>query len=132
MKILFGAALIAAMASAYGVQDDYIHGYLDKHHEPEIFAVFRQTDDEMDGFDSHHDPYNAQATHQWVPLEAYSPHMYDYVEHHYQDFEHEGRDYGYHPYVDQPYDSHYLYQKQQEPQQDVEIKAQVTYEETGR
>ena len=41
MKILFGAALIAAMASAYGVQDDYIHGYLDKHHEPEIFAVFR-------------------------------------------------------------------------------------------
>ena len=104
MKSFFGAALIAAVASAYGVQDDYIHGYLDKHHhEPEIFAVFRQTtDDDIDGYDALHDPYHPHKTH-WEPLESHSPHMFDYVERHYQDFEH---DHGYEPYVDDIYEVH--------------------------
>ena len=103
MKSYFGAALIAAVASAYGVQDDYIHGYMDKHHEPEIFAVFRQTtEDDIDGYQALHDPYHPHGTH-WEPLESHSPHMFDYVEHHYQDFDHEGHNYGYTPYVDEHY-----------------------------
>ena len=87
MKSHFNAALIMAVSSAHYEQDDYIHGYLDKHHEPEIFAVFQQDDDEYDEYDALHDPYHPHHMH-WEPLQTHSPGMYDYIEHHYQDFGH--------------------------------------------
>ena len=87
MKSYFSTALIMAVSSANYSQDDYIHGYLDKHHtEPEIFAVFRE-DDVVDEYDALHDPYHPHKAH-WEPLETHSPAMYDYIEHHYQDFGH--------------------------------------------
>ena len=95
MKSCFGAALIMAVSSASYGHDDYIHGYLDKHHsEPKIYAVFQQDLDEVDEYEAIHDPYHPHKPH-WEPLETHSPGMADYLEHHYHDIGHDEYDHDY-------------------------------------
>ena len=54
--------IMAVSTASYG-HDDYIHGYLDKHHDPEIFAVFQEDDGEIDHYDALHDPYHPHKPH---------------------------------------------------------------------